>query len=80
MLPAAIQRDIERWTLSVYVTDALRAISENTSVSASYFTDGKSGKLMARRWADLNKPELPEETRTPEEVTEYMLSLLREGR
>ena len=61
----------------MYVTDALRIISENTSVSAAHFSAGKSGRMMGCRWVDLGKPEATEDSRTPEEVVEHMLTLLR---
>lgn len=59
------------------MTDALQAISDNTAMSALYLSEGKVGKHMARRWVDFDKPEPLEDTRSPEEVTKHMLSLLR---
>lgn len=59
------------------MTDALRVLTENTAVPAAYYTDGKAGKSMAVRWAERDKPPLPEETRTPKEVVDDMLNKLR---
>jgi len=65
-------RELEEKSFRIYVTDTLQAIAENTAVPAASFTEGKSGKAMSRRWAEKNEPAPPEETRTPEEVIEYM--------
>lgn len=51
-LPSFIKRDIEEWTFSVYITDALQIIAENTAIQASAITDGKMGKLLSRRWCE----------------------------
>ena len=64
------------------MTDTLQAIAENTAVPASYYSNGKAGKVMTRRWVDLDKPEQPEETRTPEEIIEQLKAkadTIREG-
>jgi len=71
-LPSIIQRDIERWTFQVYVTDTLQTIAENTAVPAAGFTDGRAGKAMTRRWIERDKPAPPEETRTADEVIEHI--------
>ena len=76
VLPAVINRNIENWTFQVYVTDTLQAIAENTAVPAAGFTEGKHGRAMTIRWAEKDKPTPPEETRTPEEVIEYMKAKL----
>ena len=75
-LPALIKRDVEHWTYQVYVTDTLQTIAENTAIPAAGFTNGEAGKSMSRRWSELDKPAPPEETRTPEEVVEYMKAKL----
>lgn len=54
-LPAVIKRDVDPWTFEIYVTDTLQAIAENTAVPASGFTDGKHGRVMTRRWVELDK-------------------------
>lgn len=69
---------MERWTLNVYMTDALQAIAENTAVSAGYCSGGKAGKAMGRRWVDLDKPAPPEETRTAEEIIDHIKAKLKE--
>lgn len=61
----------------IYVTDALRAIAENTSPPASYFTDGNVGKYPAHRFAELFDTK-PVETRTPEEIVSHILKKLKE--
>lgn len=55
-----------------YVTDALQAIAENTAMPAAWLTDGKSGKLLSRRWIEKDKPAPPEETRTADEVIDHI--------
>lgn len=53
----------------MYVTDALKLIAENTAKYAG-------GGYIQKRYADVITPQ-KEETRTPEEVTNYMLKKLR---
>lgn len=82
VLPSIIKRDIRRHTFEIYVTDALQTIAENTAVQASYYSNGKVGKAMVRRWVELDKPAPPEETRTPEEIIAQLkekADALREG-
>lgn len=54
----------------MYVTDALRIISENTAKYAG-------GSYQKARWVELIHPP-KEETRTPEEVIEHMKNRLIE--
>lgn len=77
VLPSAIRQAVDRWSFEAYVTDALRVLTENTAVPAAYYTEGKEGKSMAVRWAERDKPPLPEEKRTPDEVVADMLGKLR---
>lgn len=56
----------------MYITDALQAVAENTAVSANKFLEDPVGKAMTRRWADLDKPAPPEETRTAEEIIDHI--------
>lgn len=81
-LPSAIKRDVRRHAFEIYVTDTLQAIAENTAVPAAYYSNGNAGKAIARRWADLDKPTPPEETRTPKEIIAQLKAkadALREG-
>lgn len=71
---------MDRWTFEVYVTDTLQAITENTAAPAAYYTEGKHGKAISRRWADLGRPEPPEETRTAEEIIACIKEKLEEVR
>lgn len=71
-MPSIIKRDMDRYAYQVYVTDALQAIAENTATLDAVITKGEiAGNAMTRRWADFDKP-VKEETRTPEQVIEYM--------
>ena len=74
-----IKRERELYAYRVYVTDALQMIAENTAPQAAKYTGGKAGRYLAKRWADLDKPAPPEETRTPEEVIEHMKAKLKGG-
>lgn len=80
-LPSAIERDIERYAYRVYVTDTLQTIAENTAIPAAYYSGGKAGKTMTRRWADLDEP-AKKETRTGKEIIEQLKAKadeIREG-
>lgn len=68
---AVYNRDMTEKICRVYITDALRVISESTAAIGR-------GKYMQKRFADIIDPK-PEETRTPEEVMEYMKNKLRGG-
>lgn len=76
-LPFAVKRDIEQLSFRAYVTDTLQVIAENTAIEANKFLEKPVGKTMTRRWADLDKPAPPEETRTAEEVIEHIKERLK---
>lgn len=61
---SAFSKSQEEKTFRIYLTDALKVISENTA-------GGESRHAMSKRWADLVEPvkgEEPEETRSAEEI------------
>lgn len=79
----SIKRDFDRWTFQVYVTDTLRAMTENTAASAvacaalcnawgGRFNMDGLGKTMPTRWIERDKPAPPEEARTADEVIEHI--------
>lgn len=72
VLPSIIKRDVERLSFRVYVTDTLQTIAENTAIPAAVFTDSKSGKAMARRWIEPDKPVPQKETRTADKIIDHI--------
>ncbi len=60
----------------VYLTDALQAAAENTAVSAAALTEGRYGRAMTRRWAELNRPAPPRDARTAEEIIAHIKNRL----
>lgn len=63
-LPALIKQQEKDEAFRAYVTDALKAIAENTSRIAG-------GTVMKSRYMDLIDPK-PEETRTGEEIVQHV--------
>ena len=63
-LPFAVKRNIEEEIFKVYVTDALKVMSENTAAFSS------EGKCMSGRYADVIRPERRDkaETRSGDEI------------
>lgn len=63
-LPALLKKQDQEQAYRVYVTDALKIITENTAKYAS-------GSYMKARYCDLENPK-PAETRTPKEIIQHM--------
>ena len=62
----------KRKAYNVYVTDALKVISENTAKFAGF----AGGGYMNVRFIDIIEPK-PEETRTPDEIINHIKDKLR---
>lgn len=58
-LPSLIMQEHKRFSLAVYITDCLQAITENTAA--------QGGKVMQKRWKDVVDP-APVETRSGEDM------------
>ena len=63
-LPALLKKQAQEQAYRVYVTDALKTITENTARYAG-------GSYMKGRYYDPENPK-PEETRTPEQIIANM--------
>lgn len=75
-LPTLIyEQEIER-AYRLYVTDSLRAIAENSSASAAYYSGGQMGHYPNIRFAELFEKKKVE-TRTPGQVKKHMMDKLR---
>lgn len=64
-LPYALNKAAEDELCRIYITDALKAIAENTAL--------EGGKLMARRYYDILNP-AEDDNRTAEEIIDDVLS------
>lgn len=71
VLPTLIKRQEDREIYEAYITDALKAIAGNTAIYGT-------GDYLQKRYYDMIKPQ-KEETRTPDEVVNYMKNKLRGG-
>ena len=64
VLPVLLKKQMQEKTYRVYVTDALKFITENTAKYAG-------GSYMKTRYLDTEDPK-PEEIRMPEEIVAHM--------
>ncbi len=84
-LPALLRQREVLLFRDVYITDCLKTALENTAVPAAYFSEGKAGKFLEKRWIDIvegeREPEAEkEETRTQEEIAAMIRGTLEKLR
>ena len=72
VLPTLIKKQIQEQSYRVYVTDALKVITENTAKLGG-------GSYLRTRYYDIENPP-PEEKRTPKDIINHMKEKITEIR